>query len=77
MKTIQMTIDETLLKAVDRLCRTRRTSRSALIRAALESELERDELRRREEKHRKGYERQPVKADEFDAWVTEQEWGDA
>lgn len=74
MKTIQMTIDEKLLKAIDRLCRTRRTTRSALIRAALETELGRESVRAEESRHRAGYERHPVVAGEFDVWFDEQDW---
>jgi metal-responsive CopG/Arc/MetJ family transcriptional regulator len=75
MKTIQMTIDEKLLKAVDRLCRSRHTTRSALIRMALESELSRESVRAEECRQRQGYERQPVAAGEFDVWLEEQDWG--
>jgi len=75
MKTIQMTIDEKLLKAVDRLCRSRRTTRSALIRMALEAELGRESAKAEEQRHREGYESKPVSEGEFDAWVEEQDWG--
>ena len=40
MKTIQMTIDEPLLKAVDRASKARKTTRSAFIRYAVEAELQ-------------------------------------
>ena len=70
-----MTIDERLLKAVDRLCRARRLSRSALIREALETELARERIREAERQHVEGYRAKPVAPGEFDAWVAEQEWG--
>jgi metal-responsive CopG/Arc/MetJ family transcriptional regulator len=76
MKTIQMTIDEKLLTAIDHLCRSRHTTRSALIRAALESELDRESVRSQETRQRAGYERQPVAAGEFDVWLDETDWGD-
>lgn len=76
MKTIQMTIDEDLLKAVDRLCRSRHTTRSALIRVALESELNRETVRSQEIRQRAGYERNPVAPGEFDVWLDEQHWGE-
>ena len=63
-----------LLKAIDRLCRTRRTTRSALIRAALETELDREAVRAEEVRQRIGYERHPVEAGEFDVWFDEQDW---
>ncbi|MGO9512568.1 MAG: ribbon-helix-helix domain-containing protein [Steroidobacteraceae bacterium] len=75
MKTIQMTIDPRLLKAVDRLTRARKTTRSALIRAALEAELRRERVHELEARHAAGYAAQPVLAGEFDAWLDQQEWG--
>jgi metal-responsive CopG/Arc/MetJ family transcriptional regulator len=77
MKTIQMTIDEKLLKAVDKLSRARKTTRSALIRAALEAELRRERMRAEEKRHTEGYVRQPPRRGEFDAWLDEQDWGKA
>lgn len=77
MKTIQMMIDEPLLKAVDRLSRARKTTRSAFIRQAVEAELQREQTRRQEARHAQGYASKPVKAGEFDVWDKEQDWGAA
>lgn len=77
MKTIQMTIDEALLKAVDKLSRARKTTRSALIRDALEAELRRERTRAEETRHAEGYALKPVTAGELDAWLDEQDWGTA
>ena len=77
MKTIQMTIDPRLLKAVDNLTRARKTTRSALIRTALEAELRRERIRQLEAEHVAGYVRQPVAPGEFDGWLGEQDWGAA
>ncbi|MGO9949178.1 MAG: ribbon-helix-helix domain-containing protein [Steroidobacteraceae bacterium] len=75
MKTIQMTIDERLLKLVDKLSRARKTSRSALIRDALEAEIRRQRIRDDEARHVEGYARKPVAQGEFDVWLGEQDWG--
>jgi metal-responsive CopG/Arc/MetJ family transcriptional regulator len=75
MKTIQMTIDAHLLKAVDRLTRARKTTRSALIRTALEAELRRARVNELEARHAAGYLGQPTSPGEFDAWLDQQEWG--
>jgi len=75
MKTIQMTIDDRLLKAVDKLSRARKTTRSALIRDALEAELGREQVKIEERRHAEGYARHPVAPGEFDAWLEEQDWG--
>ena len=76
MRTIQMTLDDDLVKAVDRVSKQLRTSRSAFTRKALREALARHNLEPLERKHRRGYERQPVAADEFSVWETEQAWGD-
>jgi metal-responsive CopG/Arc/MetJ family transcriptional regulator len=75
MKTIQMTIDERLLKLVDKMSRTRKTSRSAFIRDALEAEIRRQRILGKEIRHAEGYRRKPVAPGEFDVWLTEQDWG--
>jgi len=77
MKTIQMTIDARLLAAVNKLTRTRKTTRSALIRHALEAELRRERILGLEGQHAEGYRHFPVKPGEFDLWVGEQDWGAA
>ena len=76
MKTVQMTLDEDLVDRVDRAARKLGTSRSAFTRDALKAALMRLRSRELERKHRAGYERHPVKAGEFDAWVDEQAWPD-
>ena len=76
MRTIQMTLDDDLVKAVDRISKELRTSRSAFTRKALRDALARYSLEQLERKHRLGYERHPVAADEFSVWETEHAWGD-
>jgi metal-responsive CopG/Arc/MetJ family transcriptional regulator len=74
MKTVQMTLDESLVEAVDRAARKLGKSRSAFARDALREALARERLRNLEERHRHGYSREPVHAGEFDAWESEQVW---
>jgi metal-responsive CopG/Arc/MetJ family transcriptional regulator len=76
MKTIQMTLDDDLVKAVDRVSKELRTSRSAFARKALREALARYKLEQLEHKHRRGYERHSVAANEFSVWKSEQAWGD-
>jgi len=76
MRTIQMTLDDDLVKAVDRVSKQLHTSRSAFTRDALREALARYNIEQLERKHRQGYERQPVAADESSVWETEQAWGD-
>jgi metal-responsive CopG/Arc/MetJ family transcriptional regulator len=75
VKTIQMTIDERLLKRVDALTKARKTTRSAFIRVALEAEIRRQRVRDDENRHAEGYARKPVTPGEFDVWLGEQDWG--
>lgn len=75
VKTIQITIGDRLLKMVDKMSRTRRTTRSALIRSALEAEIRRQHIRDEEVRHTEGYTRHPVTPGEFDVWLNEQDWG--
>ena len=74
MKTVQMTIDETLLEQVDEVVTELGTNRSAFMREALEKALKQRKLKLLEEQHRAGYERQPLTAEEFDIWQDEQIW---
>ncbi len=76
MRTIQMTLDDSLVKAVDRVSKELRTSRSAFARKALREALARYTLEQLEHKHRRGYERHPVATNEFSVWESEQAWGD-
>lgn len=76
MKTVQMTLEPELLRAVDRAARKSGTSRSGFTRSALREALARLEERELERKQREGYERQPVRAGEFDVWAAEQTWVD-
>ena len=76
MRTIQMTLDDDLVKAVDRVSKQLQTSRSAFTRKALREALARYNLEQLERKHRQGYQKHPVAVDEFSVWETEQDWGD-
>jgi metal-responsive CopG/Arc/MetJ family transcriptional regulator len=76
MRTIQMTLDDDLVQAVDRVSKQLRTSRSAFARKALREALSRYNLEQLERQHRQGYERHPVTTEEFSVWEAEQSWGD-
>jgi len=74
MKTVQMTLDEDLVEAVDRVAKRLGTSRSAFAREALRDALARVRARGLEQRHREGYARSPVRRGEFSAWEREQVW---
>jgi metal-responsive CopG/Arc/MetJ family transcriptional regulator len=74
MKVVQMTLDEDLVEAVDRVVKRLGTSRSAFARQALREAVERARMKSLERKHRQGYLRRPVRRGEFSIWEPEQVW---
>jgi metal-responsive CopG/Arc/MetJ family transcriptional regulator len=76
MRTVQMTLDEDLVKAVDNAAKQLGTTRSAFTRKALRDALERIRVRELERKHREGYARKPSRPEEFAVWESEQVWAE-
>jgi metal-responsive CopG/Arc/MetJ family transcriptional regulator len=76
MKTVQMTLDEELVRQVDALAKKLKTSRSAFAREALRAAIRQEKVAELERRHRRGYELHPAGADEFGAWEAEQDWGE-
>ena len=74
VKTIQMTIEETLLAQVDQVSHSLGVARSAFIRQALELALRERKIAELEQKQIAGYKRFPVTTGEFDFWEAEQVW---
>ncbi len=74
MRTVQMTLEDDLVTAVDRAAKSLKTTRSAFAREALRSALRRLRTQELEQKHRDGYTHKPVKRGEFDVWEGEQVW---
>lgn len=75
MRTIQMTLDDDLVAAVDTVVKKLKTSRSAFTRKALKDAIKQVNINALEQKHKKGYERYPAVKKEFSVWESEQEWG--
>lgn len=76
MKTVQITLDESLSEEVDRAVEKLGTTRSEFTRQALRGRLSRLEVEELERRHRQGYERHPLRPGELDGWEDEQVWGD-
>jgi metal-responsive CopG/Arc/MetJ family transcriptional regulator len=73
MKTVQMTVDEPLLVAVDALIQKTGETRSAFVRTALHAELKRRRNQHLEAMHRQSHLEQP----DTDAWhPTIRAWGE-
>jgi metal-responsive CopG/Arc/MetJ family transcriptional regulator len=76
LKTVHVTLDEHLVKAVDTAARKLGTTRSGFIREALRSALKEIRIKESESKHLEGYKHKPVRRAEFSNWEAEQVWGD-
>lgn len=76
MKTIQMTLDENLIKEVDKEIKKLNMTRSVFTREALRKCLDYYHQIELEKKQIAGYKNKPVKSGEFDVWEDEQEWID-
>ena len=76
MRTIQMTLDDDLVKKVDAIANELHTTRSAFTRDALREAVKQYKIRCFELKHRKGYTAHLVNKKEFSVWEKEQSWGD-
>lgn len=74
METIQVILDQKLLRATDRAARRTRQNRSALVRQALREHLQRLETRALEERDRAGYSKQKSDRHESLAWEAEASW---
>ncbi len=76
MKAIQITINDELLLAIDRMLKGKKRRRSAFIRQSLANELKRLKRVRLEAADRRGYRASPVLAGEFDIPSSQRAWGD-
>lgn len=75
-KTIQMTLDETLLERIDVAVAEIGTSRSAFIRNAVEMALKPLRIHRLEAQQIAGYKAQPVSEEEITEWDSSRVWGE-
>ena len=74
MATIQMTLEEDLLREMDRTVKKLGTTRSALIRDSVRQYLKMIRTQQLEAKHRNGYSKQPVVKGEFDVPESDRGW---
>ncbi len=68
VETIQVVMEEELLRTIDRTARRLKVNRSALIRDALRQHLSRLKVREREDSDRRGYQRLPEKTSDLEPW---------
>lgn len=74
MKTVQMTLDDDLVKAVDRAVKRLHTTRSAFARDALREALRQVARRDKERRDRDGYAAKPAVRGELIEWDGERTW---
>lgn len=76
MTTIQMTLEEELLREMDRIVKKLRTTRSALIRDSIRQYLKMIHTQQLEARHRAGYSKKPVAKGEFSVSESDRRWGE-
>jgi len=76
MKTVQMTLDDDLVKSVDIAAKKLHMNRSAFTRSALHDALKKLNTKLLEQKQISGYQNHPSKSNEFSVWENEHVWGD-
>jgi metal-responsive CopG/Arc/MetJ family transcriptional regulator len=74
MKTVQIVLDQKLLKAADQAAQRTKRNRSALVRDALREHLRRLAIRELEERDRSGYKKRRSTHEEANAWEEEAAW---
>jgi metal-responsive CopG/Arc/MetJ family transcriptional regulator len=74
MHTIQVVIDEKLLKATDSVARRKKVNRSSLIRSALRDHLKRLRDAELVERDRRGYLAKPQREEEYQPWEEIAAW---
>ena len=74
MVTVQIVLDQKLLKAADRAARQAKKNRSALVRDALREHLRKLEIRAKEERERAAYTKNPQTEKEIRLWEGETAW---
>ena len=77
MVTVQMTLDEKLVKRVDDMVGKLHTSRSAFAREALKEAIKKHQTLELERKHKAGYQKHAVRKGEFDMLEDDRAWGDS
>jgi len=76
MKTIELTIEESVLAEVDQATRALEMTREDFVRTALERAVQQREMIALEQKHVRGYINQPQAPEEVAEWEDEQAWGE-
>ena len=76
MKTIELTIEESVLAEVDQETQALEMTREDFVRTALERAVRQREIIALEQRHIRGYINHPQTPEEVAEWEDEQDWGE-
>ena len=76
MKNVQISFDENLLATVDRLVASSKTSRSAVVRKALQRWIRQKEIQEFEDQWIRSIKENPDDAKDAEAWIQAQHWSE-
>ncbi|RKX74319.1 MAG: hypothetical protein DRP87_17080, partial [Spirochaetes bacterium] len=76
MKNIQISIEDELLKTVDRLAAISKRTRSAIVREAVKNWVRQKEIKAFEEEWIKRLKKIPQEVEDSDAWMKAEQWDD-
>ncbi len=76
MKNVQISLDENLLKTIDRITASDKLSRSAVVREALENWIRQREIREFEEAWIQKLKEIPDDITDSETWLQAEQWGD-
>ena len=76
MKNVQISFDENLLKAVDRIASSSEVSRSAIVRVALKKYIRDSEIKDFEDQWIRKLKESPDDVNDSEKWMRPELWGD-
>jgi metal-responsive CopG/Arc/MetJ family transcriptional regulator len=76
MKNVQISFDENLLKAIDRITASDKLTRSAVVREALENWIRQREIQEFEEAWIRKLKEIPDDVTDSETWLQAEQWGD-
>lgn len=76
MKTIQMTIEDSLLEEIDNAVKALDTTRSAFLRDSAKIRLLKLKFAEMDRQYAESFTRLPIQPDEFEDWSEIQDWGE-
>jgi metal-responsive CopG/Arc/MetJ family transcriptional regulator len=76
MKNVQISFDENLLKAIDRITASEKLTRSAVVREALENWIRQREIQEFEKAWIRKLKEIPDNTTDSETWLQAEQWGD-